>query len=76
MGDSVENWFTPHLGLMIQRVMRNYCENEEKLPWHTHKVLWEKGPWKSTLNGENCGHISSQQLKIAVLVDLGVIIPK
>ena len=58
---------------MIQRIMRNYCENEENPLWHTHKVLWEKGSGRSTLSGENCGQTSSQQLNITVLVVLGVI---
>ena len=64
------------LMLMMQRVMRNYCKNEEKPLWHTHKVLWEKGSGRSTLSGKNCGQTSSQQLNITVLVVLGVIIPK
>ena len=62
--------------LMMQRVMRNYCKNEEKPLWHTHKVLWEKGSGRSTLSGEKFGQTSSQQLNITVLVVLGVIIPK
>ena len=61
---------------MMQRVMRNYCKNEEKPLWHTHKVLWEKGSGRSTLSGEKFGQTSSQQLNITVLVVLGVIIPK